>query len=329
MNNIEDLKRDLLDVRIFCGRYFPFIVIPLSYARIIATTQIPTAAVDEVGQIIINPDWWNPLPKESKRFVTIHECLHLVLCHPFRAQKFNPTTYNIAADGKANHAITETKLDGVTFQTKELVTLHNLANLTKLPLETLQKMSTEEITNTLQQQQQQIIQPPVDPNSTSDALNGGLHSSSSGGSGFGSDLVKGQFTGEVIQTGDATVFNVTSPSSAYLSSEKLLATWRQLCSKAKAFAVQAGALPASLERLVWEVLEVKPPWQTTLRFGLRQGLVCDSSFAYPNRRNDTLPGSVGYTGTVWLLVDRHPVKNCLSHIQAEASDKTYSHTLWA
>jgi hypothetical protein len=325
VNFIEDLKRDFLDVRIFCGRYFPFIVIPLSYARIIVSTQIPTAAVDEAGQIIINPDWWNTLTKESKRFVAIHECLHLVLCHPFRAQKFNPTTYNICADGKTNYAIAQANIDGVTFKSNELVTLHNLANLTKLSSETLQKMSTEEITNTLQQQQQQqqpyIIQ-PFNSNQTLDAPSGVLHSSRSG-SGFGSDLVKGQFTGEIIQTGNSTVFNESYSSSVCLSSEKLLSTWRQLCSKAKAFAVQTGALPASLERLVLEVLEVKPPWQTTLRFGLRNGSVFDSSFAYPNRRNDILPGSVGYLGAVWLLVDRHPVVNCLSHIQAEASDKTY------
>jgi len=327
---IEGLKRELLDVRIFCGRYFPFIVIPLSYARIIVSTQIPTAAVDEAGQIIINPDWWNTLTKESKRFVTIHECLHLVLCHPFRAQKFNPTAYNIAADGKTNHAITQTKIEGITFKINEHITLHKLATLTKLPIETLQKMSTEEITHTLQQQQQQQQQQqhftqPFDSNSIS-VPNGDWHSLSDG-SGFGSDLVKGQFTGEIIQQGDSTIFNVTS--SASLSSDKLLSNWRQLCEKAKAFALQAGTLPASLELLVLDVLEVKPPWQTMMRFGLRHGSIFDSSFAYPNRRNDTLPGSVGYLGTIWLLVDRHIVTDCLSHIQAEVSDKTYSHTLWA
>lgn len=309
MDIVGDLKRDLLDVRIFCGRYFPFVVIPLSYTRILSSMQVPTAGVDEAGQIIINPVWWNALTKESKRFVAIHECLHLVLCHPFRAQNFNHTIYNNCADGKNNHAITQANIDGITFQNNELVTLYDLANLTKLSIETLQKMSTEEITNTIQQQLQQNIQTP---NQNPDTLNGGLHSSTDG-SGFGSDLVTGQFEGELVQKGDSTVFSESSSSlssSVCLSSERLLATWRQLCEKARAFAVQAGVFPASLERVVSEVLEVKPPWRTTVRFGLRSGLVFDSSFAYPNRRNDTLPGSVGYSSVVWLLVDRLTVEGC-------------------
>ncbi len=88
-----------------------------------------------------------------------------------------------------------------------------------------------------------------------------------------------------------------------LTSEELKAAWKQLCEKAKAFAKQAGTLPASLERIADEILEVKPPWQTTLRFGLRNSSIVDSSFAYPNRRTDDLPGPVGYSSTVWCLVD--------------------------
>jgi predicted metal-dependent peptidase len=281
--NIDNLKSELLDIRIFCGRHFPFIIIPLSYAKIIISHQIPTAGVNQKGHIIINPTWWNTLNTESKRFVIIHECLHNVLCHPFRAHQFNPRLYNICSDGKVNHAIAEANIQGITYQNNDLITLSSLAIVTKLTIADLQKMSTEEITKTLENNQCSNSQ----KSSLSD-----LHQTLDG---FGDDLLRGDFEGEILQEGEPTLNSS--------SREGLEAAWRGVCEKAKTFAKQAGTLPASFERLVDGVLEVKPPWQTVLRFGLQGSFVCDSSFAYPNRRNTDLPGQVGYLGTVWCLVD--------------------------
>jgi predicted metal-dependent peptidase len=279
-NTTDEVKGDVLDIRIFCGRYFPFLVIPLSYARIIVSKQIPTAGVNKKGHLIINPTWWSTLTIEAKRFITIHEALHLVLCHPFRAHNFNPLLYNISADGKVNYAIEQTNINGIKYPTGELVTLHSLATITKLQLTDLHKMSTEEITKNLENNNH----PKTNQNNANKYSNG-----------FSEDLLSGDFEGEVIQEGD--------PALSSSSQEKLGDVWRQICEKAKTFAKQAGTLPASFERLVDEVLEVKPPWQITLRFGLQSSLCCDSSFAYPNRRNADLPGHVGYSSTVWCLVD--------------------------
>jgi len=275
--DIDSIKSELLDIRIFCGRYFPFVVIPLSYAKIIVSNQIPTAGVNQKGHLIINPTWWNTLTIEAKRFTTIHETLHLVLCHPFRAHKHNPQLYNIAADAKVNHAIEQTNLHGIKYPTNDLITLHSLATITKLCLIDLQKMSTEEITKTMQNNNQLPTNPSSSPN------------------GFGEDLLQGNFEGEVIQEGDSIVSSC--------GSEKLGEIWRQVCEKAKTFAKQAGTLPASFERLVDEVLEVRPPWQITLRFSLQGSTCCDSSFAYPSRRNLDLPGQISCSGTVWCLID--------------------------
>jgi len=274
-----DIKNDILDTRIFCGRYFPFIVIPLSYTRIITSKEVPTAGVDETGTIAINPDWWNTLNMESKRFTLIHECLHLVLCHPFRAQQFNHETYNICADGKVNHAITQAQLTGITYQNNNLVTLNSIATITNLHIDDLDKMSTEEIVKNLTQNQ-------TNPNKQ--------HLSK--GALFSGDLIKRHPKGEVIQNGEKVLYSSHT-------SETHVESWKGLCEKAKTFAKQSGTLPAALERVIAEVLEVKPPWQTTLRFGLRNNSCVDSSFAYTNRRSDDLPGHTGHTGTVWCLVD--------------------------
>ena len=280
--NLNDIKSELLDIRIFCGRHFPFIIIPLSYTKIIVSKQIPTAGVNQNGHLIINPTWWNNLTIEAKRFTIIHETLHLALCHPFRAYNFNPQLYNIAADAKVNHAIDQTNLRGIRFPTDDIVTLHSIAIITKLPINDLLKMSTEEITKIIE-------------NNHPSANNSNKNNPHNVSNGFSEDLLKGEFDGEILQEGDLTLNT--------FSQEKLGDAWRQVCEKAKTFAKQAGTLSASFERLVDEVLEVKPPWQTRVRFGLHRGLVCDSSFAYPNRRSNDLPGHVGYFGTVWCLID--------------------------
>ena len=273
---LENIRMDLRDIRIFCGRYFPFVVIPLSYARIVATEIIETAGVDERGTLAINPSWWSSLKVEAKRFVAIHECLHAVLCHPFRMKGFDHDLYNFVADGKVNHGISSARVSGVDYDCGSIVTLNTLATVTGLRVEDLEKMSTEEIVRVLEKY--------------------GGKGGQCGDGGLGDDLIPGIVEGEVIQEGDRSV---TEPKNR----EDFREAWKRLCEKAKAFAKQAGTLPAGLERIIDEVLEVRPPWQVTVRFGLRNSSKFDASFAYPNRRSDDLPGPINYRYTVWCLID--------------------------
>jgi len=277
---------DLRNIRIFCGRYFPFVVIPLSYARIVATEIIETAGVDERGTLAINPSWWSSLKIEAKRFIAVHECLHTVLCHPFRMKGFDRDAYNFVADGKVNHGITNARVSGIDYDYGDIVTLNTLATVTGLRVEDLEKMSTEEIVRVLEKYGGKNGSPIEPKKSCSDGEDRGI----------GDDLIPGTVEGEVIQEGDRSV---TEPKNR----EELREAWKRLCEKAKAFAKQAGTLPVGLERIIDEVLEVKPPWQVTVRFGLRNNSKFDASFAYPNRRSDDLPGPLNYRYTVWCLID--------------------------
>ncbi|RLF12938.1 MAG: hypothetical protein DRJ69_00120 [Thermoprotei archaeon] len=280
--DVSKIREDLRDIRIFCGRYFPFVVIPLSYMRIIATPIVPTAGVSPGGTLAVNIEWWNKLKIENKRFVAIHECLHAVLCHPLRSRGFNPAAFNLAADGKVNRGIVNAHISGVDYDYNHMITLKSLATITGLRVEDLEKMSTEEIARILEK------------------LGGGGEGGEEGlkrpDGGIGDDLLRREVEGEVVQEGHRSITTAKSQ-------EELRKAWRRLCEKAKAFAKQAGTLPAGLERIVDEVLEVKPPWQVTVRFGLRNNSKFDASFAYPNRRSDDLPGPINYRYTVWCLVD--------------------------
>ena len=277
--DVEQLRQDIRDVRIFCGRYFPFVVMPLSYLRIVSTKTVPTAGVDERGTFAINPEWWAGLSVEAKRFVAIHESLHVVLCHPFRRKGFNRTIYNIAADGKVNDAIRGANVSGVEYRYGDEVTLEMISRETGIGVEALHRMSTEEIARELERFAQRAV-----------------GEFAGGGSNLKGDLLDGEAEGETVQEGDKTVGKDKSRG-------ELEREWKRILERARDFAKQAGSMPAGLERLVSEVLEVKPPWHLTLRFGVRNHSKQDSSFAYPSRRGDDYPGYYGYRYSTWCLID--------------------------
>jgi len=277
--DVEQIRLDLRDVRIFCGRYFPFVVIPLSYVRVVASKSVQTAGVDETGTLAVNPEWWNSLDVEAKRYVAIHEALHVVLCHPFRRKGFDPLIYNIAADGKINSSIEAAGVSGISYGRGDQVTLERISREAGISLEALQRMSTEEIAMELEERVRKA------------AVKCAL-----GEKGIGRDLLDGTVEGEVVQEGDRSV---TERKSA----KELEREWKRILERARDFAKQAGNMPAGLERIVKEVLEVKPPWRLVLRFGVKNHSKQDSSFAYPSRRGDDYPGYYGYRYSVWALID--------------------------
>jgi predicted metal-dependent peptidase len=157
------------------------------------------------------------------------------------------------------------------------ITLNTLATVAGLRVEDLKKMSTEEIARTLEK---------LGGNGKQGGERGDING----------DLLEGEVNGETVQEGDRSV-------SKAKTREDIKQAWKRLCEKAKAFAKQAGTMPAGLERIVDEVLDVKPPWHITLRFGLRNSSRFDSSYAHPSRRGDDYPGQYGYRYTVYALVD--------------------------
>jgi predicted metal-dependent peptidase len=277
--DVEQIRSDLRDVRIYCGRYLPFVVIPLSYVRIVASRSVQTAGVDETGTLAVNPEWWSGLDVEAKRYVAIHESMHIVLCHPFRRKGFDPIVYNVAADGKINSSIEEAGVSGVSYSRGDQVTLEKISRETGINLEALQRMSTEEIARELEEGAVKVtVKCAV------------------GEEGIGRDLLDGTVEGVVVQEGDKSV-------AERKSARELEREWKRILERARDFAKQAGNMPAGLERIVAEVLEVKPPWHLVLRFGVKNHSKQDSSFAYPSRRGDDYPGYYGYRYSAWCLID--------------------------
>ncbi|HDH45406.1 MAG TPA: hypothetical protein ENG66_08530 [Thermococcus sp.] len=300
---IEKIRKDLRDIRIFCGRYFPFMVIPLSYMRIYAVKALPTAGVSPTNTIMINPEFWEKLSMPEKRFVALHEGLHAIFKHPIRMRGFPPYAFNVAADGKINYAIEDSQrtnnLSGVKIP-HGVVTLEAIAHETKVKMELLTKMSVEEITELLLKHAEKTYGSQNAEEAFENCYGRGYGyglSPEEKEKGLRGDLnAPNKIEGDTIQEGNRELYDSANP-------DKVAHEWRKLLQRAYSFAKSVGSVPAGLERIIQEVLEVRPPWQISIRFGLRSLLKQDSSFAFPNRRSDDLPGPFGYRRTIWCLID--------------------------
>lgn len=80
----------------------PFFASILMKRQLIEDLTIPTAAVDQRGQIYINPKWFATLTVDEIVFVLAHEIGHVIGQHALRRGARNPKKWNIAGDAWIN-----------------------------------------------------------------------------------------------------------------------------------------------------------------------------------------------------------------------------------
>jgi len=80
----------------------PFFASMLMKRQLIEDESIPTAAVDQRGQIYINPKWFETLSVDEIVFVLAHEVGHIMGQHALRRGSRTPKRWNIAGDAWIN-----------------------------------------------------------------------------------------------------------------------------------------------------------------------------------------------------------------------------------
>jgi predicted metal-dependent peptidase len=211
----------------------PFFGMAVSKRDIIYCYNTPTASMDAVGQMRLNPHFVSKLSQRNVIFLLAHEAMHFMLSHSTRRGVRDPEMWNIAADQVINDTLIDAKVGdfiegGCHF-------------------DGARDKSTEELYN----------DPPPDDGSGS-------------GGGIGLDI------------GDA-VDEHGNP----LDESKI----KELEAKAKVEAIQCsaqakkrGKLPASLERMIDELVHVKTPWYDILERYFNGKIRDGWSWKRPNRR---------------------------------------------
>ena len=114
MNTKEIINREPYEEAFMNLMSSPHYVQQSFYSFVIAKMQVsinrsvPTAGAGFFNnnyQLIINPDFFNPLPLEQRIGILLHECNHVILKHIFRKGERDHKLFNVAADIALNQSI--------------------------------------------------------------------------------------------------------------------------------------------------------------------------------------------------------------------------------
>ncbi len=85
--------------------FYSFVIAQMQVSM---TKSVPTAGAGFSNgnyQMVINPDFFNPLPIEQRMGILIHETMHVILKHIFRLGERNHKLFNVACDMALNQYI--------------------------------------------------------------------------------------------------------------------------------------------------------------------------------------------------------------------------------
>ncbi|MBQ4227188.1 MAG: hypothetical protein II697_03215 [Clostridia bacterium] len=102
--NVQELLSELETFKTSLLMYQPFYAELLLNFPLKLSKEVPTAATDGRA-IYINPGFFVALEPAQRRYVLMHELMHILLMHPLRGAERNAKSWNIAADIVVNRMV--------------------------------------------------------------------------------------------------------------------------------------------------------------------------------------------------------------------------------
>lgn len=285
MISARKIAEDLEDIRAaLSGRQAPFFGSLLARARVIATTSVERAGVDDKTIIYVNPDWWKTLNFLEKAYVASHEVSHAGACHGIRERSRvqNPEK------NPAGHKLFNYASDAIVFRMlehlircppieKDSIGPQWVSEQTSAPIDEIEKMTVEEVFDLLKKHVKVVKV------------------------GFICDIIPGHGPkGEVVQKGDPAFRKGTAP-------DKVKGAWKSFVSRAYMAQRMAGTVPAGIERFVNGLIKPKLDPRALIRRAVRVGIgkTIVSDWKRKSRRYPgVLPGIKRLTTpTIWNLID--------------------------
>lgn len=262
---MEAARKVLRKVHFWMFKEFPFWAFLIEKCTIHLVPpnhpEVDTACITGDGKIYFNYGYWQKLDQRGKAFLMSHEVMHLVLEHHRRMHSRDPEDWNVAGDVLINHMIAG-HFGG-------RAAIGNILDDACVPEKYLDSgvdvdtLNTEQVYEAVKRKRK----PPE----------GGGGRYGNGGGGIGQDLA-GQ-----------------APDGSQVLKEQTEATpdakdggWVEAAAQAATRARMQGKLPASIERIVGELMQPEVSWDQALAFAMRSRL-CQkgkgkSTFLPPNRR---------------------------------------------
>jgi predicted metal-dependent peptidase len=259
-----------------------------------ADMNVPTACVNQFGEIRYNPVWLNQLDVPEIMFVLCHECMHYMYMHCVRRFSRDPVQWNIACDAVINETLKATKVGRMPAEGVELPGAEH--------------KTAEQVYGDMPRQ------PPGGGDGSGNSGDGGKPGDQQGqGQGQGQTTNSGgkvdpnnQPTGTHESIGND--LNETTEQMSEAEEAALAEEVKTRILQARNAAKQSGNMPALLDQFVDNLIAVHMPWYDLMRPYFTQLAFDDYTYQKCDRRYIHsalyLPAETGEgAGTVAIITD--------------------------
>jgi Uncharacterized protein conserved in bacteria len=293
MNTDEQFNLALSNALLFLQRRYPFWSYLVFKARIEASEKVPTAQINALGNITINPAFFLRWPMEMQAFLLAHEIAHVAFGVFWRGKDHDPELCNIAHDYVVNWLLHEDYCED-----------HNIPLTSPLP--TLEDLSVlrrgQSLASTLKKSwviPGGCFSAEIGPLSYEEAY-ARLHCDATFRENFGIgrdvDFSPPRMSGSNHQgeeTSDGSVQGL-GLSGGVKTIDALHDHWRCALASAAEAARMMGRLPAFIERAVNDVLQPRIPWTEKLGRCVKEGTArTKRNLSLPSRRPSPSPFIMG------------------------------------
>ena len=103
--NLEEVERKVGKAKALLILDHPFFGVAVSRRPIQYGDAVPTAGMSATGQIMLNPEWVEPLTVKNIMFLLAHEAMHYMLSHALRRKHRDHRAWNVACDKVINDTL--------------------------------------------------------------------------------------------------------------------------------------------------------------------------------------------------------------------------------
>ena len=108
--NLDEVQRKVSKAKALLILDHPFFGTAVSRRPIQYGDEVPTAGMSATGQIMLNPEWVEPLTVKNIMFLLAHEAMHYMLSHALRRQHRDHRAWNVACDKVINDTLIDAKV---------------------------------------------------------------------------------------------------------------------------------------------------------------------------------------------------------------------------
>tara|TARA_R110002012_G_scaffold148858_1_gene307810 strand:- start:2494 stop:3657 length:1164 start_codon:yes stop_codon:yes gene_type:complete len=108
--NLNEIERKVSKAKALLILDHPFFGTAVSRRPIKYGDEVPTAGMSATGQIMLNPEWVEPLTVKNIMFLLAHEAMHYMLSHALRRQHRDHRAWNVACDKVINDTLIDAKV---------------------------------------------------------------------------------------------------------------------------------------------------------------------------------------------------------------------------